>query len=186
MENYVCSGRTQDGEPCGWTSGPCPHHGADGKRRTARRKPPTNVIEPEPVSVAPPRQSLGLPGAVVQHDLRQLGWWLIGETLLENVDVRSASVVVTAMRVISALGPEPMAEEDALKEVELRGRIMNGQPPRNAEEWARAERVFDGDAIAEFRRWEARGKPRPELLRLEGDRDDRSQPLVFGDGAADE
>ena len=58
------------------------------------------------------------------------------------------------MRILASLGPEPMAEAEALKQVELRGRIMHGQPPRNPQEWERAAAVFDDEALAEFHRWD--------------------------------
>lgn len=48
-------------------------------------------------------------------------------------------------------------EDEVLAEIELRGVVMNGFPPRNDEEWALAAKVFDADAIREFRRWEEVG-----------------------------
>ena len=48
-------------------------------------------------------------------------------------------------------------EDDILAEIELRGVVMNGLPPRNDEEWALAQKVFDADAIREFHRWEEVG-----------------------------
>ena len=62
---------------------------------------------------------------------------------------------------------------------------MNGEAPRDAEEWERAARVFDAEALAEFRRWEHRIRPLEGGL-LEGDGGDRGEPLLLRDRAADE
>ena len=64
----------------------------------------------------------------------------------------------TLIRTLHALGPEPEDEDAVLAEIELRGVVMNGFPPRNEEEWALAAKVFDADAIREFHRWEAEGR----------------------------
>jgi hypothetical protein len=66
---------------------------------------------------------------------------------------------IRSLVAVRKLGPEPIDEDEALAEVELRGRLMHGQPPRDPEEWALAARRFDETAIREFRRWE-------ELIRL--------------------
>ncbi len=52
------------------------------------------------------------------------------------------------------MGPDEYDTEQMLREVELRGVLMNGIPPRNEAEWELAASIFDDDAIAEFKRWE--------------------------------
>jgi hypothetical protein len=69
----------------------------------------------------------------------------------------SALAAARYMRGILAfknLGLEPYDEKEALREVELRGRLMHGQPPRDPEEWAFARERFDDNAMAEFERWQ--------------------------------
>ncbi|MEO9254327.1 MAG: hypothetical protein ABI305_02220 [Tepidiformaceae bacterium] len=178
MEEVLCGAKTNRKTDCKWPAKECPHHqgGPSAGRDAPREAPP-----PAADRLSQPR----LPGAIGEHDLRGLGWWVIGETLRQALDPRSGSVVVSVMRVLAALGPEPLAEEEALKEVELRGRVMNGQAPRDASEWERAERTFDEHALAEFRRWERPLRPLDELL-LEGDGGDGHEPLFFGDGTAHE
>lgn len=61
------------------------------------------------------------------------------------------------MRVLATLGPEPLAEEESLREIELRGLLMNGIPPRTPDEWELAAKVFDDEALSEFRRWPVTG-----------------------------
>lgn len=94
----------------------------------------------------------------VSRDLRGLAWWAVEALLSGAVGGRDIATLCTLIRVLHSLGPEPEDEDEILAEVELRGVVMNGFPPRNAEEWALAERVFDADAIAEFHRWEAEGR----------------------------
>lgn len=186
MEEVLCGAKTNRDTECKWLAKECPYHqggpsAAAAERRSAARVTPREG--PRPTADRPSQTQL--PGAVGKHDLRGLGWWVIGETLRESLDPRSGSVVVSVMRVLAALGPEPLAEEEALREVELRGRIMNGHAPRDVEEWKRAESAFDDGALAEFRRWERPLRPIEELL-LEGDGGDSREPLVLGDGAAHE
>jgi hypothetical protein len=52
------------------------------------------------------------------------------------------------------LGFEPLEEDEVLAEIELRGCLMHGLPPRNQEEWDLAREKFDDEAIAEFERWQ--------------------------------
>jgi hypothetical protein len=82
------------------------------------------------------------------------------------------------MRVLAALGPGGADTEEALREVQLRGRLMHGRPPKDAAEWALAERLFTDDALAEFRRW--------ERLWSEADADDGVEPLFLWDRGPDE
>ena len=42
----------------------------------------------------------------------------------------NAQALTAVLRVLAGLGPEPRQEEDALAEVELRGLLMHGVPPR--------------------------------------------------------
>ena len=74
------------------------------------------------------------------------------------LDARDVSAMSTLIRTLHALGPAPEDEDAVLAEIELRGVVMNGFPPRNEEEWALAAKVFDADAIREFHRWEAEGR----------------------------
>lgn len=94
-----------------------------------------------------------IPAAVVDRDLRALAWWLIERVLTDALKPSDAGIVAGIMRLVASLGPAEMTLEEALKDIELLGLVMNGVPPRVPEEWARAEELFDEDAVAEFRRW---------------------------------
>lgn len=122
MERQACGATTQSGGSCGYRRGPCPYHPAAALAREA----------------AQPRRGPHLPGPVEARDLRGLGWWLIGAVIDERVEERRASVVNSVMRTLAALGPEELGEEEALREVELRGLLMHGLEPRTPREWEQA------------------------------------------------
>ncbi len=166
-----CGAITKAGGPCRWPRGECQWHIPVGGEPF-----PTGSVAPllgaaqADAPVAPEREEFPwLDG----RDLRGLGWWLVEGTLRQRVGAREASVVASLLRTLAALGPDEGDTEDALREVELRGVLMHGMPPRTPEEWARAARIFDDDALAEFRRW--------ERLLLEADHGDRPEPLDPGE-----
>ena len=97
-----------------------------------------------------------MPPLATEHDVRALAWWLVEQTVKGTIEMNRASVLGTLLRTLAALGPAPADEDEALAEVELRGVLMNGMPPRDDEEWTLAARIFDDDALAEFRRWGTR------------------------------
>lgn len=99
---------------------------------------------------------MAVPPAIEARDLRALSWWLIEEVVAGRVVAPAGGLVASVMRILIALGPEPLSKEQALREAALIGRLMGGQPPRDEEEWALAESIFEPDAVAEFRRWEER------------------------------
>lgn len=159
---------TKSKAPCGYALENCPYDGhardssAPDRHGLKARQPerdaavgavhPNSIREPDPG--APER---AMPEAVAERDLRDLAWWTAGALIDGTMEARDVSAMCTLIRTLHALGPEPEDQEAVLKEIELRGVVMNGFPPRNEEEWALAEQVFDADAIAEFHRWEATG-----------------------------
>ncbi len=146
MPEDRCGATTLSGGTCRWAADRCPHHSsatplAPGKARGPSEGPPPSLD---------PRQQPWYAG----RDLRQFAWWVVERLLEGSLERQTAAVLVAVMRVLVALGPEPLAQEEALREVELLGTIMNGIPPRNPAEWEHAMRLFDDDAVAEFSRWE--------------------------------
>jgi len=89
-------------------------------------------------------------------DLRELGWWTIEHTIRGDLAPNRGSVISTIMRTLVGMGPAPLDEDEILREVELRGILMNGIPPRTDDEWELAAKIFDDEALSEFRRWPAR------------------------------
>ncbi len=156
MEDLRCGSlATRSGEPCGRLKSECSHHQPRDRRP---RSAPRRATAPDPVA---------------RRDLRGTGWWLMERlTAVDAVDEKRAAVAATVLRVLASLGPEPANAAEALAEVELRGRLMHGQPPSSPEQWERAARAFDPDALEEFRRWDLAN------VLLEGDRDDEADPLV--------
>jgi hypothetical protein len=152
--NDVCGAITRRGGRCQNSRGAaCPYH-TDEERTRAAAEP---EHRPDPESgggeLSPGRD------AIAKRDLHAVAWRLL-EDLLEDdrVDAaRRASAGATLIRVVEALGEPPVSRERAAAEIALRGMVMHGMPPRNAEEWALAEELFTPDAVAMFRTWEPGG-----------------------------
>ncbi len=140
MPEPLCGAPTKDGGRCHFPRDMCRWHG----------KAPAETAEP----------GLESPKAVGDRDLRGLGWWTIEHTILGDLAANRGTVISTIMRTLATMGPEPLAEEEILREVELRGILMNGIPPRTEEEWELAAKIFDDEALAEFRRWQALNRDR--------------------------
>ena len=133
-----CNITSPSGNACVHLSGSCPLHTPE----PAVTEPPATDAEPE---TAEPR------------DPRVIGRIVVERVLDENASPIQAARFLRTLRSLDAMGDLPEDQERVLKEIELRGVVMNGFPPRNEEEWALAREVFDDDAIAEFERWIATG-----------------------------
>lgn len=175
MAKERCGAKTKGGTPCRWAIDRCTHQSHRIEREGRDRRGEANA--PWPAEDDPRPQGLTPPPAVDEHDLHGLGWWTIRNAITGDLETPRAAVVATVMRVLAALGPEPVAQEEALRDVELLGVIMHGVPPRNPAEWERARQLFDADGIEEFERWVALG---------EGDGLDRRQPFRLRDRRRDE
>ena len=136
---------TRKGGRCQNRKGPnCPYHTNAERSRTTPAEPGDTA--------APSRRG---DDAVAKRDLHAVAWQLL-EDLLEDdrVDAaRRASAGATLIRVVEALGEPPVSRERAAAEIALRGMVMHGMPPRNAEEWALAEELFTPDALEMIRTW---------------------------------
>lgn len=157
MNRIKCGAPTKAGSPCNFGRVECPHHGPNARPRSATDG------KPEP-GVPPPEG----------RDISAITWWAIDGVALGWLETARASVLASLLRVATGLPPED--EADALKEVELRGRLMHGQPPRDDAEWGLAESLFTEEALREFRRWETL---------LERDAFHGGEELLPGDGARD-
>jgi hypothetical protein len=134
----LCSLRTETGPACGYPPGACPIHTRDSvpAPATSQEEQPDEKFNHE--SLRPIAES------VITR--------LNGGTLKPLDAIRW----LRALHTFYQLPVPALDEQEAWKEVELRGLIMHGQPPRNPEEWARAELVFDDEALAMFHDWEAK------------------------------
>jgi hypothetical protein len=151
----VCGAITRKGGHCQNRRGAaCPYHTDDQRARGRAEDPGESDDRPRGAGPAA-RES-----AIAGRDLHAVAWRLL-EDLLEDdrVDAaRRASAGATLIRVVEALGEPPVSREQAAAEIALRGMVMHGMPPRNAEEWALAEELFTPDAIAMFRTWKPGGE----------------------------
>ncbi len=197
MARAICGVTTSKGYPCPWPPGECPvpwhaderrargewgpgprapFDAAPAQRRVAA--PAARPATPADDFLAPVVADAGTLGWYADRSLYGLGWWLVGAAIEGRVGGRQATILTGVARLLAGLGAPEINDEDALAEVELRGRLMYGQPPRTAAEWERAATIFDDDAMEEFRRW--------ERLRVERDRVDRAQPFDLRERAADQ
>jgi len=152
MPGPICGAPTRSGQPCGWALERCPHTSHQAAREATGAGPSSSPPpgEHRDETAFDPRQQPWYAG----RDLRIFAWWVV-DTLVEGrLERQTASVLVAVMRVLAALGPEPLSQEATLRDVELLGAIMNGIPPRTPAEWEHAMRLFDDDALEEFARWE--------------------------------
>lgn len=152
---------TRSKAPCGYELEQCPyanhaHDSADPEQHGSSNGGRTEG-DPRTPGAEAERPARVVPESVAGRDVRQLAWWTIGALIDGSLEARDVTALCTLIRTLHTLGPEPEDEQAILAEIELRGVVMNGFPPRNDEEWALAARVFDADAIAEFHRWEAVG-----------------------------
>lgn len=139
-----CGARTKAGGACRWPRAECPVHQPASREEAAGDGLP--VAERE----EPRQEASALPGG---RDLRELGWWIIENTVSSGLTTQQASVVASVMRVLVALGPAPEDEETRLRAIELQAHLMHGFPPRSEEEWELAAQLYDDSALQEFGRW---------------------------------
>ncbi len=143
----ICGAITRKGGRCQNRLGAdCPYHSDEQRARAAASPPP---------GAPDPNRGRMRSDAVAARDLHGVAWALLEGLLADDtVDAaRKASAGATLIRVVSGLGEPPVSRERAAAEIALRGMIMHGLPPRNAEEWALAEELFTPEAVAMFRTW---------------------------------
>lgn len=168
MEGERCLAPTKSGGRCAWPAAKCPHH-REKAAPPARDLPPR--AEEADASAGTPAALLA---AIRARDVRETAWeWVSWLAASSDAASRAASL----LRIVAALPAAGVAAAEALREVELRALIAHGVPPRDAAEWAFAERLFSAAALAEMQRWASL---------LEADPLDDLQPLRRRDAAAKE
>jgi hypothetical protein len=99
------------------------------------------------------RTEAGVQAAIAVRDLHGVAWAMLARAAAGEEP--NASMVTGLIRVLASLGPAPADEESVLKETALRGLLMSGLTPRDDDEWALAEAVFDEKTVADLRRRDA-------------------------------
>lgn len=117
--------------------------------------------------------SPAVPAPVRDRDIPGVAWWAVEQLAAGSMEGRDGGVYSTLLRVLLACGPGDEDGEEALLEVELRGRLMHGLPPAAPEQWELLAQRFSAAAVEEVRRWGAL---------LEGDPLDVVDPAFPGDG----
>lgn len=133
---HPCPAQTPSGAPCAYPAETCPLHS----------QPPPDA-PPAVTERAAPR------------DPRAIGQAVAEQVADGTASPLQASRLIRSLGQLNKLGSLTSDEEEQeiLAEVELRGLIMNGFTPRDAEEWIFACKVFDADLIEELVRWERAG-----------------------------
>jgi hypothetical protein len=167
-----CGALTLKGEPCKIARMSCTVH---RRRQPAPRWPLTRAPGSHPGEERAPaaKESLPIPPAVTEHDLRGFAWWLVSRLLSGELDTQRAGVLATLLRVLSALGPEPASRERAFAEAALRGRMMHGLPPRDAAQWELAESLFSQEVLDEYAGY--------ARMLAEATGEDTGRPFPFGE-----
>ena len=164
-----CGAMTQKGTPCQWPLSRCDIPGHDRWREAkaaAKTAAPAEPVESSLPSRPP------LPEAVSRHDIPGVAWWALSGLVSGALASSDVAVLASLLRVLLAAGSTGLDDEAALQEVELRGLLMHGIPPRNDAEWEVLESTFSPEAVAEVRRWRRL---------LEADGLDSVNPGFFGD-----
>lgn len=88
-------------------------------------------------------------------DVRSTAWQVVDLLLADEAfQAGRGSAVISGLRLLASLGEHDDRAGRALAEVELRGLVMNGIPPRDAVEWALASEVFGAEVVHEMAGWE--------------------------------
>ena len=163
-----CGAPTRNQTPCQWEKSRCTikthrawHEGVKGAAAQADSPTPRAESAGRPV-----------PGAMRQHDVPGVAWWALEGLAAGALTSSDASVMASLLRVLLAANNIILDDESALGEIELRGLLMHGIPPRTEAEWERLESAFSPEAVAEIRRW---------LRLLEADGLDGVDPGALGD-----
>lgn len=101
MSEASCGAATKNGGRCHFPKYECHWH---GKGLAGAAEP---VVDP--------------PQAMASRDVRELGWWTIEHTIRGDLQPNRGTVISTIMRDLAAMDAEPLAEDELLREVELRG-----------------------------------------------------------------
>lgn len=137
----LCGSPTPSGFSCGYPPNQCPLHIRDFTASDAVPAPD----DPEPERVD-------------SYALATFAAAVITRLCRGRITPLDATRALHALDTFTRLRVPETTKDEELAEVELRGVVMNGFPPRNDEEWELAKKVFDADAITEFHRWEAEGR----------------------------
>jgi hypothetical protein len=160
IDEDLCGAPTLAGSPCRWPAKGCPvgthRRFREGTRPQKLAAPPERAVGQRPGSEDGGRNHAAPPSAwdsILRHDIPEVAWGALRGLTDGTLEDRTGSVMATLLRVLIAAGESGPGDEAALREVELRGLLMHGLPPRDDEEWALLESTFSPEAVAEVRRW---------------------------------
>jgi hypothetical protein len=125
-----CHQPTNTGHDCRYPADRCPLHAPELPVPSARQRDPKDDL-----------------------NIRALAQNAIARVFDGAASPLQTSRLVRALRSFQTVEPDPWDREEALRGVELSGRLMHGMPPRDPEQWALAREMYDDDGMREFIRW---------------------------------
>ncbi len=111
--------------------------------------PDANTDAREPITLSPAEEK-----AYRDHDLRNVAWYFLSEIRHSSDFLKYSAPAASMMRVILAQGDEPQDRATALAETAVIGSILHGIAPRDEEQWAIAERLYDEATLEDLRHWD--------------------------------
>lgn len=114
---------------------------------------------PQPRNDEPPGEperlvlSLEEEKAYEDRDLRTVAWRFLSEIRHSRDFLKYSAPAASMMRVVFAQGDEPEDRAAAIAETAVIGSILHGIAPRDADQWAIAERIYDEAALEDLRHW---------------------------------
>lgn len=152
-----CNATTKKGTPCTFLAEECPHRksGLHRERETGpaamRTSAALDFPSPPPAARQGPTR---IARAFAERDLRGVLWEVLESLVMSDAEGKTATAAASIARAIASLGEETGDREQSLRETAVIGSVMHGIPPRDAAQWAIAERLFDAETVRALREWD--------------------------------
>ena len=106
-----------------------------------------------PQEDAPPAPlSAAEAAAYARRDLSEVLWFYL-EGLRRELGFNAGAQFTSAARAILACPPDEADLADAIAVAVVNGRVVHGLAPRDAGEWAIAERIYEQSTVKELEAW---------------------------------
>lgn len=84
------------------------------------------------------------------HDIRGTLWWVVERVANRELAAPDAQAINAAVRILATIGEEDVDDALAWRMISLKGRAMNGLPPRDAAEWDLARQYASPEAFSDM------------------------------------
>ncbi len=117
-------------------------------QQRSQPRPPDSDGDTERLVLSPEEEK-----AYESRDLRTVAWRFLSEIRHAPEFLKLSAPAASMMRVIFALGDEPEDRAAAIAETAVIGSILHGIAPRDEDQWAIAERIYDDATLDDLRHW---------------------------------